>query len=68
MTNYDKIMIPIMKPAIPAAPIHAAPHFVAFFVPRIVVYASSQDFVETALVQPYLNTKVLDTDSLIDRR
>jgi hypothetical protein len=66
--NYDQIMKPIMKPAIPAAPIHAAPHFVAFFVPRIVVYASSQDFVETALIQPYLNTKVLDTDSLIDRR
>ena len=41
----------------PAAPIHATPHFVAFFVPRVVVYASSQDFVETALGQPYLNTK-----------
>jgi hypothetical protein len=39
-----------------AAPIHATPHFVAFFVPHVVVYASSQDFVETALGQPYLNT------------
>jgi hypothetical protein len=39
------------------APIHATPHFVAFFVPRVVVYASSQDFVETALGQPYLDTK-----------
>ncbi len=39
------------------APIHATPHFVAFFVPRVVVYASSQDFVETALGQSYLNTK-----------
>ena len=27
------------------------PHFVAFFVPRVVVYASSQDFAETALGQ-----------------
>jgi hypothetical protein len=43
--------------AIPAAPIHATPHFIAFFVPRVVVYASSQDFIETALGQPYLNTK-----------
>jgi hypothetical protein len=42
---------------VPAAPIRATPHFVAFFVPRVVVYASSQDFVETALGQPYLNTK-----------
>jgi hypothetical protein len=41
----------------PAAPIHATPHFVAFFVARVVVYASSQDFVETALGQPYFNTK-----------
>ena len=41
----------------PAAPIHATPHFVAFFVARVVVYASSQDFVETALGQRYLNTK-----------
>jgi hypothetical protein len=40
-----------------AVPIHATPHFVAFFVPRVVVYASSQDFVETALGQRYLNTK-----------
>jgi hypothetical protein len=39
------------------SPIHATPHFVAFFVPRIVVYASSQDFIGTALGQPYLNTK-----------
>jgi hypothetical protein len=41
--------------AIPAAPIHATPHFVAFFVPRVVVYVSSQDFVETALssFQPF---------------
>ena len=29
-------------------------HFVAFFVPHIVVYASSKDFVETVLRQPYL--------------
>ncbi len=29
------------------------PHFVAFFVARVVVYASSQDFVATALGQPY---------------
>jgi len=42
---------------VPAAPIHATPHFVAFLVPRVVVYASSQDFVETALGQHYLNTK-----------
>jgi hypothetical protein len=48
---------PTKYSAIPAAPIHAAPHFVAFFVPRVVVYASSQDFVETALGQPYLDTK-----------
>jgi hypothetical protein len=41
----------------PAAPIHATPHFVAFFVAHVVVYASSQDFVETALGQPYLHTK-----------
>ena len=41
----------------PAAPMHATPHFVAFFVARVVVYASSQDFVETALGQRYLNTK-----------
>jgi len=41
----------------PAAPIHATPHFVAFFVAHFVVYASSQDFVENALGQPYLNTK-----------
>ena len=40
-----------------AAPIHAPPHFVAFFVPHVVVYASSQDFVENALGQPYLSTK-----------
>jgi hypothetical protein len=43
--------------SLPAAPIHATPPFVAFFVPRVVVYASSQDFVETALGQSYLNTK-----------
>jgi hypothetical protein len=43
--------------SLPAAPIHAAPPFFAFFVPRVVVYASSQDFVETALGHPYLNTK-----------
>jgi hypothetical protein len=29
--------------------VQATPHFVAFFVPRVVVYVSSQDFVETAL-------------------
>jgi hypothetical protein len=33
------------------------PHFVAFFVAHVVVYASSQDFVETALGQQYFNTK-----------
>jgi hypothetical protein len=38
---------PTKYSAIPAAPIHATPHFIAFFVPRVVVYASSQDFVET---------------------
>jgi hypothetical protein len=43
--------------ASPAAPIHATAHFIAFFVAHFVVYASSQDFVETALGQPYLNTK-----------
>jgi hypothetical protein len=32
-------------------------HFVAFFVPRFVVYASSQGFVETILDQPGLDTK-----------
>ena len=42
---------------VPAAPIHATPHFVAFFVAHVVVYASSQDFVENALGQPYLSTK-----------
>jgi len=31
----------------PTAPIHATPHFVAFFVSHFVVYASSQDFFET---------------------
>jgi hypothetical protein len=36
---------------------YATPHFVAFFVLRVVVYASSQDFVETALGQSNLNTK-----------
>jgi hypothetical protein len=41
----------------PAAPIHATLRFVAFFVPHVVVYASSQDFVETALGQPHLNKK-----------
>jgi len=41
----------------PAAPIHATPHFVAFFVSRFVVYVSSQDFFETTLGQPYLDTK-----------
>jgi hypothetical protein len=45
---------------VPVAPIHATPHFVAFFVPRVVVYASSQDFVETAFGQQYLNTKGAD--------
>ena len=40
-----------------SAPIHTTPHFVAFFVPRFIVYASSQDFVETALGQPSLDTK-----------
>ena len=44
---------------VPAAPIHATPHFVAFFVARVVVYASSQDFVETALGQPYSTQKGL---------
>jgi hypothetical protein len=54
--------------AIPAAPIHATPHFVAFFVPRVVVYASSQDFVETALGQPYLNkTPVFSTVAKSDK-
>jgi hypothetical protein len=43
--------------ASPAAPIHATAHFIAFFVAHFVVYASSPDFVETALGQPYLNTK-----------
>ena len=43
--------------AMPAAPIHATPHFVAFFVPRFVVYASSQAFVETTLDHPYLHTR-----------
>ncbi len=42
---------------VPAAPIHATPHFVACFVAHVVVYASSHDFVETALGQPYFNTK-----------
>jgi hypothetical protein len=46
-----------MYSASPAAPIHATAHFIAFFVAHFVVYASSQDFVETALGQPYLNTK-----------
>ena len=41
----------------PTAPIHATPHFVAFFVAHFVVYASSQDFVETTLGQPYFNPK-----------
>ncbi len=40
-----------------AAPIHATPHFVAFFVPHVVVYVSSQNFVETAHGQPYFNKK-----------
>jgi hypothetical protein len=35
--------------ASPAAPIHVTAHFIAFFVAHFVVYASSQDFVETAL-------------------
>ena len=43
--------------ASPAALIHATAHFIAFFVAHFVVYASSQDFVETALGQPYLDTK-----------
>jgi hypothetical protein len=38
-----------MYSASPAAPIHATAHFIAFFVAHFVVYASSQDFVETAL-------------------
>jgi hypothetical protein len=42
---------------VPAAPIHATPHFVAFFVARVVAYASSQDFVETALGHPYSTQK-----------
>jgi hypothetical protein len=46
-----------MYSASPAAPIHATAHFIAFFVAHFVVYASSQDFVETALGQSYLNTK-----------
>jgi hypothetical protein len=45
--------------AIPAAPIPATPHFVAFFVPPVVVYASSQDFIETALSQSYLNIHMI---------
>jgi hypothetical protein len=36
---------------------HATPHFGAFFVAHVVAYASSQDFVETALGQPEFNTK-----------
>jgi len=32
-------------------------HFIAFFVAHFVVYASSPDFLEIALGQPYLNTK-----------
>jgi hypothetical protein len=45
--------------AIPAAPIPATPHFVAFFVPRVVVYASSQDFIETAISESYLNIHMI---------
>ena len=47
------------KAPMPAAPMHATPHFVAFFVAHVVVYASSQDFVETALGQPYSTQKGL---------
>ena len=43
--------------SMPAAPIHGALHFVAFFVSHFAVYASSQDLFETTLGQPYLDTK-----------
>ena len=39
--------------SMPAAPIHGALHFVAFFVSHFAVYASSQDLFETTLGQPY---------------